>query len=250
MWPYPAADETWLAYLEQTKGLDFEVAPDAELCTLLTHPSVSPSVHGVVVYEESATLDALQWAAVSAAGIHGGVPVTPAMVASARHPCLARLPTLLRIPPAAAFADDLAVYAWMATALLPRASTEVLVGACRNWANYTCGWGDPLGTATIDFAVARASMVINLSPDVAKHPDQAAVFAGFAAHLAPLGVFSGWAEPESAMVALLSKKDGVVVSVARPPPRPCCPAPSQLHAARNLACHRAPADSTETGGGP
>ena len=94
---------------------------------------------------------------------------------------------------------------------MPRASTRVLVGACDNWANYTCGWGDPLGTASIDFAVQQKSMVINLSPDPGKHPAQAAMFAIFAAHMGPLGAFSGWAEPESAMVALLSKKDGVVV---------------------------------------
>lgn len=37
------------------------------------------------------------------------------------------------------------------------------------------------------------------------------MFATFAAHLDSLGAFSGWAEPESAMVALLSKKNGVVV---------------------------------------
>jgi hypothetical protein len=52
----------------------------------------------------------------------------------------------------------------------------------------------------VDFAVARKGMIINLSPDVAKHPDQAAMFSTFAAHLDPLGVFSGWAEPESDMV--------------------------------------------------
>ena len=55
----------------------------------------------------------------------------------------------------------------------------------------------------------------NLSPDTVKHPDQAAMFSRFAAHLEPLGAFSGWAEPESAMVGLLSKKDGVVVCGAR-----------------------------------
>ena len=103
----------------------------------------------------------------------------------------------------------------MAKTLMPLASTKVLVGACDNWANYTCGWGDPLGTASIDFAVQQSSMVINLSPDTSKHPAQAAMFAVFAAHMGPLGAFSGWAEPESDMVALLSKKDGVVVCGVR-----------------------------------
>ena len=60
-------------------------------------------------------------------------------------------------------------------------------------------------------------------PDPAKHPDQHAMFAQFAAHLEPLGSFSGWASPESMMVSLLSKKDGVVVmgapnDQAAPPP--------------------------------
>eukprot|EP01045_Picozoa_sp_COSAG04_P002149 COSAG04_NODE_76_length_28498_cov_7.756294_11_plen_139_part_00 len=73
-----------------------------------------------------------------------------------------------------------------------------------------CGWGDPLGTAAADFAVARKALVINLSPDTAKHPDQAAVFATFAAHLDSLGAFSGWAEPESAMVALLSTEPSII----------------------------------------
>ena len=29
MWPYPQADVHWLAYLKQTKGVNFEVAADA-----------------------------------------------------------------------------------------------------------------------------------------------------------------------------------------------------------------------------
>jgi hypothetical protein len=65
--------------------------------------------------------------------------------------------------------------------------------------------------AAVDYAVASRSIVVNLSPDPAKHPDQHAMFAKFAAHPQPLGIFSGWANPESEMVSLLSKKDGVVV---------------------------------------
>ena len=124
----------------------------------------------------------------------------------------------------------------MAKTLMPLASTKVLVGACDNWANYTCGWGDPLGTASIDFAVQQSSMVINLSPDTSKHPAQAAMFAVFAAHMGPLGAFSGWAEPESDMVALLSKKDGVVVCGVRGAPRGALPCPR--HAAALVCSQR------------
>eukprot|EP01043_Picozoa_sp_COSAG02_P050382 COSAG02_NODE_5172_length_4573_cov_1.418194_3_plen_390_part_00 len=239
MWSYPQADATWLAYLKQAKGVNFQVAKDASLCTLLGHATISAAVKGVVMYEESTRLNALKWAAVSAAGIHSSLPATAAM--RKHHSCLAALPVVATIPSAATFADDLAVYAWMAQHLLPHASTKVLVGACDNWANYTCGWGDPLGTASIDFAVARQGIVINLSPDVAKHPAQAAMFAEFAAHLEPLGAFSGWAEPESDMVALLSKKDGVVV----------CGAPnlsflSSLNVSTSkLPHHRSPARSLD-----
>ena len=209
MWPYPQADVTWLSYLKDSKGLDFERTTDAKLCTLLTHPSIRPAVKGVVLYEDSTVLDALKWAAVSAGGIHDSVPVTAAM--RHKHSCLAALPVTLTLPAASTFANDLAVYSWALEHLLPLSSTKILVGACDNWANYTCGWGDPLGTATVDLAVAKRSMVINLSPDTVMHPDQADMFSKFAAHLEPLGAFSGWAEPESDMVALLSKKDGVVV---------------------------------------
>ena len=55
----------------------------------------------------------------------------------------------------------------MVRELLPQSSTGLLVGACRNWANYTCGWGDPLGTATVDLAVRDRALVVNLSPDPA-----------------------------------------------------------------------------------
>jgi hypothetical protein len=209
MWPYPQADVTWLTYLKEFKGVDFEQTANAKLCTLLTHPSISPAVKGVVLYEDSVVLDALKWVAVSAAGIHDSVPVTAAM--RQKHSCLAALPVALSLPSASTFANDLAVYSWALEHLLPLSSTKVIVGACDNWANYSCGWGDPLGVATVDLAVAKKSMVINLSPDTVKHPDQASMFEKFASHLEPLGAFSGWAEPESAMVALLSKKDGVVV---------------------------------------
>ena len=44
MWSYPQADTVWLPYLEHTKGLQFDVAPDAELCTLLRHPPVAAAI--------------------------------------------------------------------------------------------------------------------------------------------------------------------------------------------------------------
>ena len=58
-----------------------------------------------------------RWAAVTAAGLHDGLPVTDAMVAA--HPCLAKMPTVFTIPAASTFADDLAVYAWAIKTLLP-----------------------------------------------------------------------------------------------------------------------------------
>ena len=209
MWPYPEADVHWLNYFKEQKNISFQVAADASLCTLFKYEAVKSAVKGVVMYEEESSLDALKWVAVSAAGIYDGIPVTPVM--QQQHKCLATLPVVFTIPSAASFSDDLAVYAWAVTNLLPLASKKVLVGACHHWANYSCGWSDPLGVASIDFATTSKSMVINLSPDSSKHPEQAAMFATFAAHLQVLGVFTGWAEPESVMVELLSKKDGVVV---------------------------------------
>ena len=43
------------------------------------------------------------------------------------------------MPSAVAFPTDLSVYDWMVKKLLPASSIKVLVGACKNWANYTCG---------------------------------------------------------------------------------------------------------------
>ena len=208
-WPLPGADAHWLHYLEQSKGIGFDRAKDAALCTILADPRVGKQVKGVITYESSAQLDALQYAAVSAGGLLDAIPATPAMLK--RHACLDVLPVLLTIPAATTFTDNLAVYAWMIKELLPQSSTKVMVGACKSWANYTCGWSDPLGAAAIDLAIAARGMVVNLSPDTATHPEQAKVFSTMVAHLDPLAAFSGWAEPESAMVSLLSAKNGVVV---------------------------------------
>ena len=88
----------------------------------MSDPGVRGTVKGRVMYEDSTVLDGLKWAAVSAAGIHDGVPCTAAMVA--KHPCLAALPVLFTVPPAASFGDDLDVYAWAIDTLLDRASTK------------------------------------------------------------------------------------------------------------------------------
>eukprot|EP01051_Picozoa_sp_SAG22_P024828 SAG22_NODE_7064_length_780_cov_1.099853_1_plen_233_part_10 len=142
MWSYPQADTTWLAYLEKEKGIGFERAKDAQLCTLLGNKAVAAGVKGLVMYEDAVVIDALKWAAVSAAGIHDGLPVTAAMVQ--QHSCLQGLPVVFTVPAAETFAgSDLAVYQWMIEVLLPASSTKTLVGACHNWANYTCGGGDP-----------------------------------------------------------------------------------------------------------
>jgi hypothetical protein len=49
-----------------------------------------------------------------------------------------------------------------------------------------------------------------LSPDAGAHPEQAALFSAITAHLAPLGVVSGWAEPEEDLVAIAAKNTAVV----------------------------------------
>ena len=123
MWAYPQADRTWLNYLKESKGLDLERLKDAKLCTLLTHPSVTSSVKGVVLYEDSVALNALKWAAVSAGGIYDSIPVTAAM--QQKHSCLATLPVKLTLPAASTFADDLAVYSWALGRLLPLTSTKI-----------------------------------------------------------------------------------------------------------------------------
>jgi hypothetical protein len=50
------------------------------------------------------------------------------------------------------------------------------VSACHGWTNYSCGWGDPLGTAAIDYGVANRGFIFNLSPDEDVAPDQTVMF--------------------------------------------------------------------------
>ena len=44
MWSYPEADATWIPYLAKSKGLEFTVAKDAKLCTLLADPRLKPAL--------------------------------------------------------------------------------------------------------------------------------------------------------------------------------------------------------------
>ena len=99
------------------------------------------------------TINALKYLAVTSAGLHDALPVTAAVLTA--NPCLAKLTTVATLPPASQFATDLDAYKWGITNLLPHTSTEVQIGACRSWANYTCSWSDPLGTASIDYGVAK-----------------------------------------------------------------------------------------------
>ena len=47
-WPYPEADAAWLPYLASKKSLNFTVAKDARLCTLLADSRVSEKVPLVI----------------------------------------------------------------------------------------------------------------------------------------------------------------------------------------------------------
>ncbi len=115
MWPYPPADAEWTAYLSVHRNISFRVAPDAGLCTLLSDAKVAPAIRGLVVYDDPDAapagtdgLDGLRWAAVTAAGLYSGVPVTAALRA-AHADCLQHLPVVFTVPPASSFADNLAV---------------------------------------------------------------------------------------------------------------------------------------------
>ncbi len=204
MWSYPEADSTWISYITEEVGIQFEHS-NGSLCAILEKDeTLSSSIRGIVMYEKSDRIDALKWLAVSASGLLDGIPVTASLL-SRWTSCLGHLPVLMTIP--SNFSDDLEAYDWGFRELLPNMSTSVIIGSCYNWNNYTCGWGDPLGTASIDFAVSKRGMVMNLSPN---DPDQASMFKKYLSHLKPGFVFGGWAEPEPAMTELVTDFQGVV----------------------------------------
>eukprot|EP00935_MAST-01C_sp_MAST-1C-sp1_P001307 g1307.t1 len=206
-WPYPQADQVWLDYLAETKGMTGKILKNSSICTLL-QPFAS-SVKGLIMYEDAAQFNSLRFLAMTAGGLHDALPITAQLLQ--KHACLAKLPVTLRIPSAASFANDLAAYEWGIANLLPLTSKRTQGGACKRWTNYTCGsWADPLGTAALDYVVSERGFIHNLSPDTAQHPDQAALFTRIAAHMGSLGVFTGWAAPETSMVSILSKTDSVV----------------------------------------
>ena len=168
---YPGADAVWREYLGKVKGLgEFDVAKDSRLCTLLGDARLQTVPKGLVLYEASAELDGLQWAALTAAGLYDGLPVTSAMIA--RHSCLQTLPTVFALPGASSFQVDLDVYRWAVEALLPRTNKRIVVSACKSWKNYSCGWTLAPGVVSLDYAVSARAFVLNLSPDEAKHPEQ------------------------------------------------------------------------------
>ena len=104
-WPYPPADATWIDHFSRKLGPP-KLLPDAAICTILSSvPAAAAAVKGVVVYEASKRIDALQWIAATAAGQLDAVPVTQEMLTA--NPCLSRLPVVLRLPLVSTFATDL-----------------------------------------------------------------------------------------------------------------------------------------------
>jgi hypothetical protein len=212
-WPYPAADATWLEYWKRKLKQPATVLEDAGVCTILTQvPSAAAAVKGVDAWEPSDRIDALQWIAATAAGLLDAVPATTSMIAA--NPCLASLPVVLVLPLAETFSTDLDAYEWMLQNLLSNLNTPppVLVGACRSWTNYSCGWSDPLGMVALDYAVARRGIVVNLA---AADPLQSAMLRRIGSLLPAFGIVSGWMEPEDVMVDLLSQC-GLVVQCGAP----------------------------------
>eukprot|EP00746_Dinoflagellata_sp_MGD_P007861 gnl/MRDRNA2_/MRDRNA2_115646_c0_seq1.p1 gnl/MRDRNA2_/MRDRNA2_115646_c0~~gnl/MRDRNA2_/MRDRNA2_115646_c0_seq1.p1 ORF type:complete len:561 (-),score=69.25 gnl/MRDRNA2_/MRDRNA2_115646_c0_seq1:274-1956(-) len=200
MWSFPEADVHWMSYLSQ-KGFEFNPVGNASFCNVLSEvqKDIPDVVKGLVIYEASQAINALPFLSVTAAGILDAVPVSTRLLSA--HACMASLPVLLEIPKASTFSNDIAAYQWGVDHLLANTSKRLQAGACRSWQNYTCGWGDPLGSAAIDVAVAERAFVHNLSPEI---KEQAAMFQKILSHLGEGSVFTGWAEPESAMIAVLS----------------------------------------------
>jgi hypothetical protein len=206
-WPFPQADETWIEFLREKKQMQPVVLADASVCTLV-QPFL-PLVKGVVLYEESSSINSLKFLAMTAGGLYDALPVTAQM--QQKHACLGNMTTVFTIPAASSFPSDLHAYSWATKTLLPQTSKQTQGGACKAWANYSCGaWADPLGTAAMDYVVSQRGFIHNLSPDATSHPDQAAMFNKISAHMSTLGVFTGWAAPEGDMVGILAKTDGVV----------------------------------------
>jgi hypothetical protein len=233
---YPGADAVWRAYLAEKKGLGkFDVARDSRLCTLLGDARLATVPKGLVLYEASAELDGLQWAALTAAGLYDGLPVTAAMIA--RHRCLQALPTVFTLPGASSFRVDLDVYRWAVDALLPRTNKRIVVSACKSWKNYTCGWTLAPGVVSLDYAVSSKSFVLNLSPDEVKHPEQGAMTQQILKHLDTGGAMVGWSEPETVTVRYLAMSNSVVICGAPNLSFLASVAPGQ---SRALPYHRTP----------
>lgn len=175
MWPFPEADGHWIEYLQQQRNLTFQTSSgcDGSLCSVLTaarQAGIADNIKGVVVYNDSC--EAAKFLATTAAGLFGGVPVSREWMRA--HPCISQLlPTTVYTVPD--FASDQAAYEWAILHLLPNTSKTLQVAACHSQANYSCGWADPLGTASVDAGVAQGAFIFNLSPDPSL-PEQSSLF--------------------------------------------------------------------------
>jgi hypothetical protein len=207
---YPGADAVWRDYLAKSKGLgEFDVAADSQLCTLLGDARMRSVPKGLVMYEESDELNGLQYAAITAAGLHDGLPVTLDMVT--RHSCLQAMPTVFKLPVASSFEVDLDVYRWAIKELLPISNKKVVVSACHSWKNYSCGWTLAPGIVTLDYAVSVKAFVMNLSPDEKKYPEQGVMTQTILKHLDTGGLMLGWSEPETVTVRYLAISNSVII---------------------------------------
>lgn len=196
-WPFPAAGDEWRNYLAERHSVAFQplaaTHAGAPLCDVLGSPVVSAAAQlaGMVVYNSSQ--DGARFVAVTQAGIDRLLPVTAAVIAAHRAAgCLSSLPVVANV----SFAEDDAAYAYMLQSLVPRANHSAAVAACHPHTNYSCGWGDPVGALSIDYAVSVSGIVFNLSPSQSDAPQQAARFTQLVSTLDPLSPVLGWAEPE------------------------------------------------------
>ena len=204
MWSYPKADTVWVPWVEGKLNRSFTILTGGDIiCTLVR--AHQDQVNGMVMYQPET--DASSFVALTASGLLDALPVQQSQLD--RLACLQALPVITTIPeppPANATATrDEQLYHW-ALQTYPNVSQAVVVGVCRSWSNYSCGWSDPLAAASIDYGVAKRAFIHNLSPD-----QQPEVFAAVIARLKPSGIFTGWAEPEDIMVSQLSKVQSVVL---------------------------------------